>query len=96
MDFKKGFPPDIGIVTPKGRIIQTLDYEGIPFRCHRCHQFRHMVASCPKVPRVYLAITMVEAESPSLFDVAVPGAPILGGRSEVPPVVDEEIILVST
>lgn len=51
MDFKKGFPPNIGIVTPKGRIVQMLDYEGFPFICHRSHHYGHMVADCPMIPR---------------------------------------------
>lgn len=87
MDFKNGFPVDIGIDTPKGRIIQIFDYEGIPFRCHRCHQVGHMVASCPKAPRIYPAIIMEEAMSPPLNDVAVPDAPVLSVSSEVPIVV---------
>ena len=53
MDFKKGFPPGIEIVTPGGQITQLLDYEGIPFRCHRCHHYGHMVADCSLTPQTY-------------------------------------------
>jgi hypothetical protein len=30
-----------------GTFVQTLDYEGIPFKCHRCHIYGHGVASYP-------------------------------------------------
>eukprot|EP00253_Pinus_taeda_P015231 PITA_15231 len=26
---------------------RTLDYEHIPFRCHRCHEYGHLVKECP-------------------------------------------------
>lgn len=26
---------------------QTLDYEHIPFRCHRCHEYGHLLRECP-------------------------------------------------
>ena len=25
-----------------------LDYEGLPFRCHKCHERRHLARNCPK------------------------------------------------
>jgi len=51
MDFQKGFPAEMGIVTEWGPVTQTLDYEGIPFKCHRCHAYGHVVANCSMVPR---------------------------------------------
>ena len=53
MDFKKCFPPDISIVTPRGWVLQVLDYEGILFRCHKCNHYGHVMASCPMTSRVY-------------------------------------------
>ena len=26
---------------------QLLDYEGLPFRCHKCHETRHLARNCP-------------------------------------------------
>jgi len=34
------------IETTFGSFIQPLDYEGIPFRCHRCHIYGHDVVEC--------------------------------------------------
>jgi hypothetical protein len=47
LDLKKGLPQEITINSAAGTIVQMLDYEGIPFRCHRCHIYGHGVASCP-------------------------------------------------
>jgi len=51
MDFRKGFPAEMGIETEWGIITQKLDYEGIPFKCHRCHSYGHVVADCTMTPR---------------------------------------------
>lgn len=76
MEFKKGFPPDIGVVTPKGRLIKLLDYEGIPFRCHKCHHYGHMVDSCPMAPRIFL-VDVLEGD----------GIPHMCGVSDMDPVI---------
>jgi hypothetical protein len=47
LDLKKGLPQEITINSAAGTFVQMLDYEGIPFRCHRCHVYGHGVASCP-------------------------------------------------
>lgn len=35
-----------------GTHVQPLDYEGISFRCHQCHEWGHLVAECNKGARV--------------------------------------------
>jgi len=47
LDLKKGLPQEFTINSATGTIVQMLDYEGIPFRCHRCHVYGHGVESCP-------------------------------------------------
>lgn len=37
----KGLPSEIVINYSKGSWVQTLDYEGIPFRCQRCFKIGH-------------------------------------------------------
>lgn len=44
MDSFKGLPAKIVINSSKGCGTQTLDYEGIPFRCRRCFKIGHMAA----------------------------------------------------
>lgn len=46
MDVSKGLPAEILIKTSKGSWIQSLDYEGIPFRCRRCFKTGHAAAQC--------------------------------------------------
>jgi hypothetical protein len=46
LDLRPGLLKDLTIETVSGSFIQPLDYEGIPFRCHRCHIYGHGVAEC--------------------------------------------------
>lgn len=46
MDISKGLPAMIKLPSPGGSWIQLLDYEGIPFRCRKCHNTGHLVARC--------------------------------------------------
>lgn len=48
IDLREGFIEDICLSTKYGEITQTLDYEGVPFRCHRCHSTKHLLAQCDK------------------------------------------------
>jgi len=61
MDFRKGFPAEMGIETEWGFVNQKLDYEGIPFKCHRCHTYGHVVAECTMIPR-YIHIEDLEED----------------------------------
>ena len=46
IDLKLGLSSEISVKTKDGDFSQVLDYEGVPFRCHRCHAYGHLVASC--------------------------------------------------
>lgn len=46
LDLQEGIMSDIFLNTMVGDVIQDLDYEGVPFRCHRCHSTNNLVAQC--------------------------------------------------
>lgn len=46
MDVSKGLPAEVVLKSSKGSWIQSLDYEGIPFRCRRCFKIGHATAPC--------------------------------------------------
>ena len=46
MDISKGLPEMLKLASPNGSWIQLLDYEGIPFRCKKCHKTGHLIACC--------------------------------------------------
>ena len=44
MDISKGLPEKVCLDSSRGSWTQILDYEGIPFRCRKCHKTGHIVA----------------------------------------------------
>lgn len=46
MDLREGFMENICLEIVVGPLIQLLDYDGVPFQCHRCHTLGHMIAQC--------------------------------------------------
>ena len=48
----KGLTDRLPIQYTSGMHVQALDYEGLPFHCHRCHKWGHLVAEFPKGARV--------------------------------------------
>lgn len=48
----KGLADRLPIQYSCGTHVQSVDYEGLPFRCHRCHEWGHLVAECNKGTRV--------------------------------------------
>jgi hypothetical protein len=46
LDLQPSLLDELVIESSSGSFIQTLDYEGIPFICHRCHVYGHRVADC--------------------------------------------------
>ncbi len=46
IDVSKGLPETICLASPRGSRTLTLDYEGIPFQCRRCHLTGHVAARC--------------------------------------------------
>ena len=49
LDLRPGLLKELKIEATSGSFLQPLDYEGIPFRCHRFHSYRHGVVDC-KLP----------------------------------------------
>lgn len=47
----KGLADRLPIQYSCGTPVQSVNFEGIPFRCHRCHEWGHLVAECPKGTR---------------------------------------------
>ncbi|KAH9298772.1 hypothetical protein KI387_030454, partial [Taxus chinensis] len=51
MDLNNPLPAKILLVIDKEEWEQILDYENIPFRCHLCHEYGHLVKDYPaKMP----------------------------------------------
>ena len=46
LDLREGLTTNVLLSTDYGDYPQMLDYEGVPFRCHRCHSVDHLVAEC--------------------------------------------------
>ncbi|GLJ04798.1 hypothetical protein SUGI_0003690 [Cryptomeria japonica] len=55
VDVAKGLPSEISITSSKGSWLQTVDYEGIPFKCMRCFKMGHTVDSCTRLRVKHLA-----------------------------------------
>lgn len=48
LDLREGLAEDVCLATKYGQITQTLDYEGVPFGCHRFHSVDHLMAQCDR------------------------------------------------
>jgi hypothetical protein len=48
LDFREGFAPEIFLNTVYRDVVQNLDYEGVPLRCHHCHSMDHLMAQCDR------------------------------------------------
>lgn len=46
LDVSKGLPEVIYLDSSRGSKTQILDFEGIPFRCRKCHQNGHIATHC--------------------------------------------------
>lgn len=46
LDLHEGLSPKMCLKTMLRDVVQELDYEGVPFRCHRCHSADHFVVQC--------------------------------------------------
>lgn len=46
INVSKGLPAEVLLKSSKGSWVQSLDYEGIPFRCRRCFNTGHSAAHC--------------------------------------------------
>ena len=47
MDLSKALLEAIKLLWDDDEWIQNLDYEQVPFRCHRCHEYGHLFRECP-------------------------------------------------
>ena len=47
MDLSKALPEAIRLLWDDDEWIQNLDYEQVPFRCRRCHEYGHLFRECP-------------------------------------------------
>lgn len=47
LDTREGLEEKITLKWGKFSRLQILDYEGVPFRCNRCHQVGHLFKDCP-------------------------------------------------
>jgi len=47
LDLSKGLAKKINLQYKDYVFEQILDYEHLPFRCHRCHEYGHLAKDCP-------------------------------------------------
>lgn len=47
MDLSGALPDEVILEVFDEKWVQTVDYEHIPFRCHRCHEHGHLLRDCP-------------------------------------------------
>ena len=48
LDLSKPLPDAVEMCAGSYSWVQQLDYETLPFRCHLCHEYGHLVRRCPK------------------------------------------------
>ena len=46
MDISKGLPEQVCLESSQGSWTLSLDYEGIPFHCRKCHKTCHIATRC--------------------------------------------------
>jgi hypothetical protein len=66
LDLRPGLLKEIKIKATSGIFLQPLDYEGIPFRCHRCHVYGHGVAECTLPFKGKFRGTLVTGSGPEM------------------------------
>jgi len=47
LNMREGLAEDLELATRGKNFKQRLDYEGVSFRCRRCHKQGHIVSQCP-------------------------------------------------
>ena len=65
MDLSGALPDEVILEVFDEKWVQTVDYEHIPFRCHRCHEHGHLFRDCPlsKIENKSKANIMKDTES---------------------------------
>lgn len=46
IDVQNGLLKEMRLVRGENSFVQTLGYKGIPFRCRRCYEFKHISSDC--------------------------------------------------
>lgn len=46
LNIRTGLREDLNSIWGQARCKQKLDYEGVPFCCHRCHIYGHLAKNC--------------------------------------------------
>jgi len=65
MDLSRALPDEVILEVFDEEWVQTVDYEHIPFRCHRCHEHGHLFRDCPlsKIENKSKATTVKDTEN---------------------------------
>lgn len=91
LDTREGLEEKITLQWRNFTRVQILDYEGVSFRCRRCHKVEHIFKECPLVKKSSdppIAPKATKGQAVSLLDrtpVSVPQATI---RAASPPVAE--------
>ena len=48
LDLSRPLPDAVEMCAGSHSWVQQLDYETLPFRCHLCHEYGHLLRRCPK------------------------------------------------
>ena len=52
IDLSRPLPNAVEMCAGSHSWMQQLDYETLPFRCHLCHEYDHLLRRCPKAKSV--------------------------------------------
>ena len=48
VDLEKGLPEGLNLFMDGWEFYQKVDYEQIPFKCRKCHEYKHFIKNFPK------------------------------------------------
>ncbi|XP_057834982.2 uncharacterized protein LOC131045412 [Cryptomeria japonica] len=65
LDLSRPLPDAVEMCAGSHSWVQQLDYETLPFRCHLCHDYGHLVRRCPKAKSVEQQILPPPRDNPS-------------------------------
>lgn len=91
----KGLADRLPIESASGTHIQLIDYKGLPFRFHRCHELGHLVAQCSRASHVTLKGAVSQSSGERSLTRNVAGAQVdIGDKlsSTARPVAAEDVL----